>query len=173
MSFLFDMDRERQAEHDLPATTGRYVRIQFVLQRDECGYPPADSEVLWALTEAGLGYKLDNIPFYAQGISFGDIVEADPVPKGPLRFARVVVHSRHSTIRVSLTDECPDKRPLDLRTEELRSELHALGCGTELSHDGFFSVDVPPSAPLESVRDALSRGLAAGLWAYEEPVLWL
>ena len=50
--------------------------LAFPLVQDEDGYPPVDhGDVVGVLLEDG-NYRLDNIPFYAHGVSSGDIIEA-------------------------------------------------------------------------------------------------
>lgn len=144
----------------------------FPLERGEDGWPPADDEILWA-TKTGRGtFKLDNIPFYVCGVSCEDIIAADASERGPLRFKALVEPSFHSTIRVILTKDCQDRRPLDERTTDLRGKLKALGCDTEAYRPGFFAVDIPPSVKLSDVRAILMPGTEAGFWDYEEATLW-
>lgn len=158
--------------HRPPESAKQYFRITFPLERDEDGYPPADNEVLWA-TRTGPGtFRLDNIPFYARGLSSGDVVAAEESERGPLRFKAVVEPSMHSTIRVVLAKNCSDCRPIEERMSDLRGKLTALGCNTEANYPGFFAVDVPPSVKLSEVREILSPGCEAGLWDYEEAALW-
>lgn len=144
----------------------------FPLIRDADGYPPADNEILWA-TKARRGmFRLDNIPFYARGVSCGDIVAAEESESGPLRFRAIVEPSMHSTIRVVLAKNCSDRRPIVERMSDLREKLKALGCDTEANYPGFFAIDVPPPVKLSEVRRILSSGCEAGLWDYEEATLW-
>lgn len=154
--------------HRAPPDPGQYFRIVFPLERDEDGYPPADNEVLWAIKTGPGTFRLDNIPFYARGLSWGDIVSADKLDRGPLRFRAVVEPSLHSTIRIALAKICSDRRPIEERMRELRGRLEALGCDSEANYPGFLAVDVPPAVKLSAVRAVLTPGFEAGLWDYEE-----
>ncbi len=52
------------------------VKVFFELQQDEDGYPPVTCESLWA-TPVGNGlYRFDNIPFFARGVAYEDVVSA-------------------------------------------------------------------------------------------------
>ncbi len=158
--------------HQTPSDTRNFVRIMFPLNRNEDGYPPVDSETMWAVTDRQGAYKLDNIPFYACGISFEDVVTADAEESGLLKFREVIEPSMHSTVRVVLMKNGTDARPMDERMAELRHKLEKIGCSTEANYPGFFAVDIPPSVTLSSVQGILSPGTKAGLWDYEEATLW-
>src|ERR1700753_3826510 len=75
------------------------VKVGFKLERDEENYPPADWEWLWASPTQESTFKLDNIPFFAKGVSCGDIIAADQTPSG-LIFKELVQPSGHSTVRI-------------------------------------------------------------------------
>ena len=118
------------------------------------------AETLWATPVQG-GYKVDNIPFYVRGVAVGDIVEVFPTVGGGLQFAKVVVPSRHSTLRIVLTDS--DDVPV------LRRILLEKGCETELSHiPTLIAVDVPPSVDLSAIESFLEPGVESGKWEFEE-----
>ncbi len=164
--------RKMADSHQAPDGTGQYFRVMFPLERDRDGYPPVENEVLWAKETGPATFRLDNIPFYARGVSCGDVVAAESLDRGPLRFRAVVEPSLHSTIRVFLPEDSPDHRPLHERTADLRGKLKALGCDTEANRPGFFAIDVPPSVKLSAVRAILAPGSEAGFWDYEEATLW-
>jgi len=140
------------------------VKVFFELQQDEEGYPPVTCESMWA-TPVGDGlYRLGNIPFFARGVAYEDVVSAVRRDDGTLGFVEVVRPSRHSTLRVILYEasEAP----------ALRHELEALGCETELSHTPhLFAIDVPPAVSLDAVRRLLEAGTASERWEYEEACL--
>lgn len=144
------------------ATEGR-VKIVVKLERDEDGYPPADYEGLWALPVGDGLFRIDNVPFFARGIAWGDIVSAT-VEQQELRFIHVVRASGHSTLRLIIHD-----------AKELPSVswfLEQQGCAIERSHiPGLISVDVPPAASIDSLRKTLDEGEAQDRWGYEEACL--
>lgn len=135
-------------------------RVAFRLIPDEDGYPPADWEHLWAIRRPDGNFQLDNTPFFAQGVSLGDVVATVP-DEGMNVFHAVVERSGHSTIRVILFDES--------QVESLRSALRQRGCPSELSHvPGLVAIDIPPTVTLSDIRQYLDAGVADGLWDYEE-----
>ncbi|HDS1083180.1 DUF4265 domain-containing protein [Stenotrophomonas maltophilia] len=136
----------------------QYVKILFRLPKQN-GYPPVEWEGLWALPQ-GEGYRIDNVPFYARLVSFGDVVFAAEV-NGDLVFDGVKVPGGHSTIRViSYSSEL---------VSEMRGGFESLGCSTELSNiETFFSVDVPPEVDYQRVVDLLSMYAESGALDYEE-----
>jgi len=139
-----------------------WVKVLFPLARDEDGYPPYGSESLWARPVAD-GYQLDNTPFFAEGVSSGDVVTVER-DDGALVFRSVVRPSGHSTVRVLVRD--PAEVP------SVREELRALGCSTEGSHiPGLLAVDVPATVDYARLRRYLEDGAAGERWAYEEAAL--
>lgn len=54
--------------------SSQHVKILFELVQDEDGYPPVGVEGMWGAPLANGNALLDNIPFYARGVSSGDEV---------------------------------------------------------------------------------------------------
>jgi hypothetical protein len=138
----------------------KYEKVMFRLKKDADGYPPDDWESLWAYeVEPGL-YSLDNVPFFARGVSWGDVVSGEQ--KGDeLHFKEVVRPSDHSVLRVIVHDKS--------KVGEMHDKLKEMNCDTEQSHlPSLLTVDVPPTADLRKVLDFLSEGEADGRWTYEE-----
>jgi len=52
------------------------VKIAVHLERDAEDYPPADWEHLCAIYRSQTEFEIDNIPFFAKGISAADVVSA-------------------------------------------------------------------------------------------------
>ncbi len=138
---------------------GKAVRVSFRLLVDEDGYPPADWENLWAQPLGNDRYQLDNTPFFAVGVSLGDVVHA--IDDGNRRvFHALSAPSGHSTLRVVIGD------PSTLIP--LRTRLAELGCASELSHiPNLIAIDVPPASSLAAVRAYLDEGQARAKWEYE------
>jgi hypothetical protein len=149
----------------MPDKTEEMFKVVFKLEKDENGYPPADWEGLWAKKIEENLYELDNVPFFARGISTGDIVVAEKEEggEGRLLFRRVHRPSGHSTLRVVFFDKT--------MLLPLRDRLSAIGCSTELSHlPNLISVDIPPGVPLDQITDILKPG-EEEKWSYEEASL--
>lgn len=141
------------------------AKIEFKLEQDEDGYPPAKYETVWASENNG-HYIIENVPFFARGVSYGDVVSAKMVD-GFLSFQEVIRRSGHSTVRIGVYN-----------LEEIDSickELNALGCDIEKSHlPSLFSVDIPPDANIPAIREYLEKGAEDEQFGYEEAsVTWL
>src|SRR4029453_5700174 len=86
---------------DSDASTTR--RIRFRLTQDQDGYPPASAETLWATALGNAAYRIANIPFFARGVSLGDVVETKMIDGLPT-FARVRQRGGHATLRVAAVE---------------------------------------------------------------------
>ncbi len=136
------------------------VRIIFPLEHDEDGYPPAETETLWARIVDDKRYEIDSIPFFVRGLSCGDGVSAT-IEDRQLRFQKVLTRGGHSTIRVIVYDVS--------LASVLRNRLAELGCQTECSHlPSLFAVDVPPRVDISLVIKELVDGERSDKWEYEE-----
>lgn len=136
------------------------VKIFFHLEQDEDGYPPVATESLWAKKVPGGGYQLDNVPFYAKGVSWNDIVEAEPDEDGALNYKKVIRQAGHSTIRVIVFDAA--------EVSPLRKELEKLGCDSEQDYvPQLMSVDIPPAEGIRNIWSLLEQGLSGDRLEYE------
>jgi hypothetical protein len=138
----------------------KYEKVMFRLQKDADGYPPDEWESLWAYeVESGL-YSIDNVPFFARGVSWGDVVSVER-HGDELHFKEVVRPSRHSVIRVIVYDTS--------KVGEMHDKLKKMKCDTEQSHlPSLLTVDCPPTSDLRKIRAFLKKGEADGRWTYEE-----
>jgi hypothetical protein len=138
-----------------------HVKI-LVRTEPEDGYPPEEWEGIWAIPVGPDRFKIDNIPFYAKGLSCDDIVEA--IRKGDnYIFRRVVGQSENSTIRVVVYN-LPDE-------SVVRNDLIALGCSIEgTGTPGLIAVNVPKGS-LEDVVDFLENAFAEERLDFEEGAL--
>jgi hypothetical protein len=139
------------------------VKVVVKLEKDEDDYPPADYEGLWTRPLGEGLFQIDNIPFFARGIAWGDIVSALRVEQ-ELRFQEVVKPSGHSTLRLIIHDE------KDIPS--VQAWLEQRGCSIERSHiPGLIAVDVPPTVPMATLKPFLDEGEARERWGYEEACL--
>ncbi len=143
---------------DVKASAAR--RIYFRLSKDADGYPPASGETLWATAVGQGAYRIDNIPFFATGVSLGDVIEAQAID-GLTTFVKIRQRGGHATLRVAVVDAAT--------VPDVRAAIEELGCATELSHlPRLISVDVPEASSLDEVRSFLAAGADQGRWDYEE-----
>ena len=126
-------------------------------------WPPFSVETLWVGRVEGDRYWIKNVPFFAKGIAFGDVVRAHPKVDDPSMLAldEVVDRSGHSVVRVIVQG--------DHVVRECRAVFTELGCDTELSNfPKLFSVDIPVSVGFDRAVVVLDEGVSDGRWDYED-----
>jgi hypothetical protein len=143
--------------------SGSPVKVIVLLEQEEEDYPPVDYEELWTIPLGEGLYRIENIPFFARGIARGDIVSAVEEEEA-LIFQGVEAPSGHSTIRLIVYNE--DTVPAVVERFE------KLGCVSEITFNKLVALDVPPSLPLESLRERLDLGFTQGTWDYEEACIF-
>ena len=123
-----------------------------------------EAELLWAMSLPNGRYVIDNSPFSAFGISWGDEVRAE-TEDGVLRFRSVTARGKHSTYRVRLPERCDHECFL-----RHRSALSELGCKFEGSSglQRVYAIDVPRPQEVSEVYDILEKYEVAGVWEFEE-----
>ena len=134
----------------------RRVKIAFEISREDGS---CEVETLWAVPVES-GYCLDNIPFYATGVAWGDIVRAIPDDDGQLRYRKLVTPSGHSTIRLWFA------RAQDV--QGVRDALRVLGCGSELDLGRLVAVDVPTVVDYYRIVSFLREKEELGVLEFEE-----
>ncbi|PHR01352.1 MAG: hypothetical protein COB29_14750 [Sulfitobacter sp.] len=139
---------------------GDHVKINFEIPIE--GSEECEVESLWALP-CGNGYKLDNIPFYAKGVSFGDVVTVEKIGDC-LHMVELAESSGHSTVRLWFADIAD--------VQVTRKTLESFGCSSEISDQPrLVAVDISPSVTYDNIRAYLDEGEINGKWDYEEACL--
>ena len=145
-------------------------KVRFQIAQNDDGCPPFTSEAMWCIRLGENRFRVDNIPFFAHGVSYCDVISVSASEDGRLNFDEVVEENGHSTLRVLFGDA--DQRPENIVAHELATELQKHGCLTDVSPSPIIlAVDVPPSIALKNVRKILAEGESKGLWSYEEATL--
>ena len=133
------------------------TQVKVLFQEDD------NVETLWAERVGPNEYRLENSPFWAYGVSWLDVVEAQPEEDGALAFVRVVQKSGHRTVRLILdppADEAADSKAV-------LDGVTALGASYEGMHPGYVSIDIPPEIELKRIVDDLvARGRQ---WEHADP----
>jgi hypothetical protein len=120
-------------------------------------------ESMWAKRLGGDLYEIRNVPFYAYGLNFGDVVRAiEPAPDKKPAVLEVVRASGHRTLRVSFTKSLPPAERPDLFTS-----LNSLKASFEGANAIYFAIDVEPAGNYQAVCDRLAQWEAQGLLGYE------
>jgi hypothetical protein len=120
-------------------------------------------ETLWAEPAGPDLYRLENLPFWAYGVSWLDVVEAHPDPDGMLRMQRVVEKSGHRTVRVIFeigADESAEARAI-------LEGVNALGASYEGMTPKYLAIDIPPGVELAAVTDYLTAHEVE--WEHADP----
>ena len=120
--------------------------------------PDGKVETLWAVDLGGGHYRLDNTPWYAYGISWQDVVEAQPDEDGQLQFVKLVSKSGNRTVRITA------EQPF---TDEWLEKVVSLGATYEGANRRCIGINVPQEWRLEVVTSFLvSQGVT---WEYADP----
>jgi CYTH domain-containing protein len=116
----------------------------------ESGFAAASTERLWTeKTTTRMVVQVRNIPFFVQGVTFGDTVRvrADH-DRRELVFEELLARSGHSTVQINI--------PSQDAAAPIEAVLQQLGCSWETAAAGkLWAVDVPPEADYASARAAL------------------
>ncbi|MGJ6127243.1 DUF4265 domain-containing protein [Mycolicibacterium sp. Y3] len=120
--------------------------LQFKLDVDDRGWPPADWESVWAQPdEAFFTYRIASIPAFVVDIAVGDLVQGKLGPDDDLHFDHKIKSGGHSTIRVYMDHELPDSR-----IAAVRAGVTSAGCTYQLtSWDAILAVDIPSETAYE------------------------
>jgi hypothetical protein len=131
--------------------------------------PPSDwhahaLETMWAEHIGHDRYRLQNVPFYAYGLSFDDLLKAKEIG-GQLIVQDVIERSGHSTYRMFLAKgvNVDDERFL-----KMWRPLEKLGVTYEQANERLLGLDVPKSTDIQQTYELLQRGEAAAMWDFEE-----
>ena len=140
-------------------------KVVFDLDRED-DWPPVDREGVWAQPLGEGEYRLDNVPWFALGVAYGDRVLAQPDADGVLRVRERLEWSGRYTIRVI---PLGDGRS-ETQVQDVIDAFAALGvdCEGALPAYKLVALDIPPTARLGAVKALLVEGEATGQWAYEE-----
>jgi hypothetical protein len=124
----------------------------------------ASTETLWAYDLGDDRYKLDNSPFYAYGVSWGDTVLAPhDDAEGHATFQSVLVKSGYRTVRVIFD---PPVRRGNESNATLKG-LVKLGCEYERANAHYIVLSIPPSVDLARIADYLNERKAT--WEHADP----
>lgn len=120
-------------------------------------------ESFWAQPLGDDRYRLENVPFCAYDLNFGDVVlaTADSETRKP-EIRAVVERSGHQTLRISFCDQLSREEQ-----EPVIAALQALGGELERANAQFLAIDIPPGVSVDALRDALDELTDAGTLEYE------
>jgi len=137
------------------------VRVRFDLEVDD-GFPPISAEVLIGKLESIGHVRLDNTPFFATGVAFGDIVRCIGCPPN-LIFASIAFESGYRAISVIFIDNSYQ--------EELFQSLKVLGCYVEFGEFpeyDMIAVAIPPDLNYDEIKQKLDKLETEGKISFAE-----
>lgn len=112
--------------------------------------PDGEIETPWAEALGDGLYRLDNLPWYAYGVSDDDVVEASPTEAvGVFDFVRVVRPSGNRLVRVVFEDDDEGRPTLE--------QLTRMGCHYEGANPSYVAVAIPPAVDLGAVAAFLTE----------------
>lgn len=136
------------------------VEVCVSVEQDHFEQPLVRQENIWAVPQGCGTYLVDNIPFYATGISLGDEIKAER-QNGTLCFVAVVNPSKNTTVRVFARRE--SFGPL------IVPKMQSFGGLTEkMEGSPLVAVSFPPTADLAGALAFLDKESDAGNLAFEE-----
>lgn len=119
-------------------------------------------ESVWA-TKIGDNYRIDNIPFFAKNIAYGDIIKVEN-DDGSLYFERLLIPSGNSVIQMVIFDE--------QEVNIIGNELVNLGCDWEGSHiKNYIAIHIPKEVSYDIVKLYLEEGTKNKRWDFREACL--
>ena len=123
-------------------------------------------ERMWAKFLGDDLYEIDNIPFFAYDLHYGDVVRAlaqdeQTVPV----IVRIVRRSGHKTLRVAF-----DESTTDAQRADLIARLEGQGVIGEKMRGRFCAFSVPPERDYQTVCDLLFALENDGILTYETAV---
>lgn len=137
------------------------VKLSFLLTEEQAGPFPVSIESLWCDVD-GAYYRVKNVPFFIDGLSFDDVISVSELPDGVVQVKEIVEPSFNSTIWIYLLD--------NTHGEPVVEALQLLGCGVEGGViDGYFSVNVPAALDFHDVYAAIKSGEENGSISVDYP----
>ena len=137
------------------------AKVLFRVPNEDGG---ANVETLWAYDLGSGEYKLDNLPYYAYGVSCDDVILApfDDDEQFPT-FQKVVSKSGNRTIRIVF--DLPFESGNE--SEALVNRLVTMGCDFEGANKKYIVINIPPLVELDEVAKELIDADVA--WEYADP----
>ncbi len=120
-------------------------------------------ESVWA-SKVGSNYRIENTPFFAKNISYGDLVSVEN-DNGKLYFLALISASEHSTIQVVFFDTSTFDK-LVLVVEGLGASWEGLD-----ERKRYISINFPSDKNYSDLKNVLDYGLKNGDWDYRESCL--
>jgi len=155
--------------------TETLVKVKFAL--DSSDWHGHASESLWAavIPEAEWRrFRIMNSPFFAQGISYLDVVSATPNENNLVfDFEEVVQRGGHSTYMIIVPELGTRESAYCTLLERIGCSYESAGIELNVGRRLLLSVDVPPSTDISEAYEILERGESDRVWMFQEGFAYL
>ncbi|KIC25474.1 DUF4265 domain-containing protein [Leisingera sp. ANG-S3] len=134
------------------------------IELDQDDWHSHSTESVW-LSEVSAGkYRVENIPFFARGLSFRDIVSVREID-GQLVITKRLRSGKGSTYRI-----IPAKGGSKNVLNQFLTALNEAGCAYEHGDFGFdlYALNVPAGVDVHKVYALLEDGEQSKVWDFEE-----
>lgn len=124
----------------------------------------ASEEYLWVTHIEDDLYRIENIPFYAYGVNFQDVVSVTPAKEegGDPEIAALKEWGGHQTMRLFFADQI---------TDEQQEQLIAILADNNIIHQRankyLIAIDIPPGLDAGSVYDFLEDNSGDERFSFE------
>lgn len=117
------------------------TKVHWELEQDEDDWPPFAVETIWCAEVIPHMFRLLNVPYFAKGISWGDVVKVKEMD-GNLWYESVEHRSDYSTIHIFCFD--------DEKLEKLKIWARENDCVLEAAFKRkYFALGIPSCVPKE------------------------
>jgi hypothetical protein len=139
----------------------KLIKVLFVQSMQDEQY---EIESLWCIAD-GNNYVIDNIPFIAYNISYGDVIKVELVEKeNAYYFEELIMASGNSTVRLLFDDIA--------QISSVRESLSLFGCESEAFLDrNLLAINILKDVDYLPLKLFLDDGERGGKWQYEESCL--
>ncbi len=143
---------------------GGYVRVLVPLDHD---HGAAGEEWLWAEPLGSDRYRVESSPFFAYGISHGDVVLATE-GAAARQLSAVERKSGHRTLRIALDDPWTVEHG---DVQRFLDDLLEMGCTYEALPPKIVALDVPPEVDVVAAVERLHTQVRDGVlvWEWADP----
>jgi hypothetical protein len=137
-------------------------RTKVVIPFEDGEWHGKTAETIWVKKLNNNLYKVDNIPFLAYGISFGDIIDCVEID-GRLVINSIITKSKYTTLRISFEDNVP----FDSRKEYV-SLISQYGELEYYDNMELYAFDTNDKSELNKVLTLLKELESKNILSYEE-----
>lgn len=126
-------------------------KLGFRLEIED-DWPPAAVEWIWC-EEIGDRFQIKNVPFFAKGIAFGDLISAQLDDENLIDAWSMVATSGDSTIWI-----------IRVGASDIVERLHVLGCGYETMKQwpNYITLNVPMHLDMKAVLSVIDAAVTDG-----------